>query len=110
MSEERFTNCTGGGPIRVHVNNGKIIRIRPLVLDENDASSWTIKARGKQFTPPRTTTIAPFTVAEKNRIYSENRVKYPMKRIGFDRKGDRHPETRGCAGYERISWDEALDI
>jgi len=30
--------------------------------------------------------------------------------VGFDPKGDRHTETRGKAGYERISWDEALDI
>ncbi len=33
-----------------------------------------------------------------------------MKRVDFDPKGDRHPETRGKSGYERISWDEALDI
>ena len=99
MSEEIFTNCTVGGPILVHVKDGKIIRIRPLVLNETDAPSWTIRARGKQFTPPRKTTIAPFTVAERMRVYSKNRIKYPMKRIGFDPKGDRHPETRGSAGY-----------
>ena len=26
------------------------------------------------------------------------------------RDGDRHPETRGISGYERITWDEALDL
>jgi trimethylamine-N-oxide reductase (cytochrome c) len=110
MPQEIFTNCTVGGPIQVHVKDGKIIRVRPLVLDETDAPSWTIEARGKRFTPPRKTTIAPFTAAEKMRVYSDNRIKYPMKRVDFDPTGNRHPETRGCAGYERISWDQALDL
>ena len=33
-----------------------------------------------------------------------------MKRVDFDPEGERHPENRGKSGYERISWDEALDI
>ena len=37
-------------------------------------------------------------------------IKYPLKRIDVDPKGERQPETRGKSGYERISWDEALDI
>ena len=110
MAEEIFTSCTVGGPILVHVNQGRITRIRPLVLDESDRPSWTIQARGRFFSPPRKTTIAPFTVAEKRRVYSENRIKYPLRRIGFDPKGDRHIEARGLAGYERTSWGEALDI
>ncbi len=52
MPEQIFTNCTVGGPIFVHVRDSKIVRIRSLVYAETDASSWTIKARGKQFTPP----------------------------------------------------------
>ena len=47
---------------------------------------------------------------ERVRVYSEDRIKYPMKRIDFDPKGERHPENRGKSGYVRISWDEALDI
>jgi len=110
MSEEVFTNCTVGGPILVHVKDGKIVRIRPLVYDETDAPSWTIKAKDKEFTPPRKATIAPFTMAERMRVYSEDRIKYPMKRVDFDPNGDRHIENRGRSGYERISWNEALDI
>ncbi len=49
-------------------------------------------------------------MTERTRVYSDERIKYPMKRVGFDPKGDRHTETRGKAKYERISWDEALDI
>ena len=33
-----------------------------------------------------------------------------MKRIGFDPNGERNCKDRGVDGYERISWDEALDI
>ncbi|MBQ1285735.1 MAG: molybdopterin-dependent oxidoreductase, partial [Lachnospiraceae bacterium] len=43
-------------------------------------------------------------------VYSPDRCLYPMKRVDFDPDGDRHYENRGVSGYERISWDEALDI
>jgi len=109
VSEQVLTNCTVGGPIIVHVKDGKIIRIRPLILDDKDASSWTIKARGRQFAPFRKTIIAPFTTAEKRHVYSDNRIKYPMKRVEWNQDGERHPENRGMSEYERISWDEALD-
>jgi len=33
-----------------------------------------------------------------------------MKRVDFDPNGERNQQTRGISGYERISWDEALDI
>ncbi len=110
MAEQVLTNCTVGGPIFVHVKDGKITRVRPIVFDEKDGPSWTIEARGRIFSPPRKATLAPFTVAERARVYSENRIKYPLKRIDFNPQGDRHPEMRGKSGYERISWDEALDI
>jgi trimethylamine-N-oxide reductase (cytochrome c) len=43
-------------------------------------------------------------------IYSPDRLLYPMKRIDFDSNGERNPHARGVSGYERISWEEALDI
>ena len=110
MAEEILTQCTVGGAVRVHVKDGVITRIRPIVFDETDAPSWTIEARGKTFTPDRQTSINPYIVPERTRIYSENRIKYPYKRVDFDPNGDRNPENRGKSGYERISWDEALDI
>ena len=33
-----------------------------------------------------------------------------MKRVDFDPDGERNPQNRGTSGYERISWDEALDM
>ncbi len=111
MSEEQiFTNCEVGGPVLVHVKDGRIIRIRPLILSEDDPEPWTIEVDGKKFSPPRKTTLSTYVLAERNRIYSEDRVAYPRKRVDFDPKGDRHPENRGKSPYVRISWDEALDI
>ncbi len=37
-----------------------------------------------------------------------DRLKYPMKRVSWT-PGEPHGELRGKEGYERISWDEALD-
>ena len=108
--EEVLTQCTSGGAVQVHVKDGVITKIRPLVFDETDAPGWTIKARGREFTPPRKTTVMPYVVAERSRIYSDKRIKYPYKRVDFDPKGKRNPQNRGKSGYERISWDEALDI
>lgn len=110
MSEQVFTNCTVGGPISVYVKDGRIVRIRPLVIDEDDLKPWTIEADGLKFSPPRKVTIAPHTMTERQRVYSDDRIKYPLKRVDFDPDGDRHPATRGKSGYQRISWDEALDI
>ena len=110
MSEQIFTNCTHGGPIFVHVKDGKIIRVRPIVFDEKDASSWTLDVNGRKFSPPRKACLSSYVLTDRIRTYSEDRIKYPLKRIDFDPRGDRHPETRGKSGYERISWDEALDI
>ncbi len=110
MSEEKVKmQCTVGGPVRVYVNDGVITRMRPIVFDDSDAASWTIDARGRTFSPPRKTTLQSYEVPERQRVY-ENRIHYPLKRKHFDPKGDRHPELRGKDEYERISWDEALDI
>ncbi len=108
--EQIFTNCTVGGPVYVHVRNGRITRLEPLPLSPDDAESWVIEARGRKFSPPRIAMVSPYTLAERSRIYAPNRLLYPLKRVDFNPNGDRHPETRGKSGYERISWDEALDI
>jgi anaerobic selenocysteine-containing dehydrogenase len=110
MSEQTFVNCTGGGPIRVHVEDGKITKVRPLVFDETDAPSWTIDVEGQKYTPYRKACVAPFSLVERARVYSDERILYPMKRVDFDPNGERNPQNRGKSGYERISWDEALDL
>ena len=106
----RYTNGTNGGPIFVYVKDGKIIRITPIDFDDNDAPSWTIKARGKTFTPPRKTTLAAHGMCQKSMVYSKERILYPMKRVDFDPNGERNIQNRGKSEFVRISWDEALDI
>ena len=107
---KRYTSNTCGGPVFVYVKEGKIIRITPIEFDNADAKPWTIHAHGKEFTPPRKTTISPHAQTWKSMIYSSNRMLYPMKRVDFDPKGKRNPQNRGISGYKRISWDEAYDI
>ena len=106
----RFVNDTNGGPVFVYVKDGEILRITPIDFDGSDAKPWTIEARGRTFTPPRKTTLAPYGYVSKSLVYAPNRLLHPMKRVDFDADGDRHPDTRGSSGYERISWDEALDL
>jgi trimethylamine-N-oxide reductase (cytochrome c) len=106
----RYTNLTNGGPVFVYVKDGKILRITPIEFGDDDPEPWTIEAHGKTFTPPRKTTINNHAMNMKSMIYSPDRLLYPMKRVDFDPNGERNPENRGKSGYERISWDTALDI
>ena len=96
------------------VKDNRIIRIRPLHYDWKykpvEFNPWRIEARGQVFQPPMKSLIPPFSIAYKKRVYSSNRIRYPLKRIDFDPQGNRHPENRGKSGYVRISWDEATDI
>lgn len=111
MAEQVFIQCTVGGPVRVYVKDGKIVRMRPIIFDDSvDAPSWVIDARGREFTPPRKTTLQSYIIPERTRVYAENRIKYPYKRKSFNLNGERHPELRGKDEYVRISWDEALNI
>ena len=96
------------------VKDGKLVRLRPLHLDwkydPKQFNPWKMEARGKSFEPRLKSLIPPFSLAYKKRVYSSNRVLYPLKRVDFDPSGERHPENRGKSKYRRISWDEALDI
>ncbi len=106
----RYCNMTNGGPVFVTVKDDKIVRLTPIDLGDDDPLPWTIKARGIDLTPPRKTTLAPHGQNAKSIIYSPDRLLHPMKRVDFDPNGERNTQNRGKSGYERISWDEALDI
>ena len=108
--EMRYVTGTNGGPLFVYVKDNKIVRVTPMDFDDDDAEPWTITARGKKFTPPKRATVTPYTIGWKSLVYSPDRLLYPLKRVDFDPKGNRNPQNRGVSGYERISWDEALDI
>ena len=106
----RYCNMTNGGPVFVHVKDGKIIRMTPIDFGADDPPPWTIRARGLDLTPPRKTTLAPHGQNAKSIIYSPDRLLHPMKRVDFDPNGARNPQNRGKSGYVRISWEEALGL
>lgn len=106
----RYTTCTNGGPLFIHVDNGRIQRVTPLELDDDDAASWTLQARGKTFRPSRRALVAPHALSLKSLVYSDQRILYPMKRVDFDPDGERNPQNRGRSPYVRIGWNEAIDI
>ena len=72
--------CPAGCWVEVAIENGRLVDIRP----DTSHVLGMICRRGKH---------APEIV------YSDNRLKYPMKRVG----------ARGSFQFERITWDEAYD-
>ena len=103
-----------GLPMRVDVKNGRIIRVRPLHFDEQYSlehiQPWKIEARGKTFDSHMKSLPYAFQTGYKRRVYSPNRILYPLKRVDFDPNGERNPQNRGKSKFKRISWDEATDI
>ena len=107
-------HCNGSNVARVDVNNGKIIRIRPLHYNEQyeprEFNPWQMNARGKVFRPTMKEPLSPFALSYKKRIHSPNRINYPLQRVDWDPDGERNPRSRGVSKFKRISWDEATDI
>lgn len=105
---------SGSNPAAVDVKNGKIVRIRPMHLDkeysQDELNPWKIEAHGHTLDCGTVSSLSPMGIGYKKRVYSHNRVPYPLKRVDWDPDGERHPETRGTSKYERISWDEATEI
>jgi len=92
------------------VRDGRIIRTMPIEFDAADPPSWTIRARGRTFSPRRTATVSPHALALKSMVYSPKRLLYPLKRVDFDPAGERNTGQRGVSGYVRITWEEALSL
>lgn len=80
-----FTSCShdcgGRCLLKVHVQDGRIVRIE---TDDGEEPQLRACLRGRAY---------------RQRVYSSDRLKYPMKRMG----------QRGEGKFERISWEEALD-
>ena len=103
-----------GAPCEVDSNDGRITRIRPYFYDKEhtdaNCNPWTIEARGSTFSAPDRVTISPLGLTYKSRVYSPNRVSWPLKRVDWDPNGERNPQNRGKSKYVRISWDEAAQL
>lgn len=84
-------NCGSRCPLKAIVKNGQVIRIEPENTGKDSAAMPLevphVRAclRGRSM---------------RQRLYSPDRLKYPMKRVG----------KRGEGKFERVSWDEALDL
>ena len=74
MAKEKisYSICVGG-PMTVHVKDGVIRRVRPIVFTDEDTKGWVIKARGKEYTPQRKTTMSLLGYTEKDKTYSTDK-------------------------------------
>ena len=82
-----LASCGGRCPLRLQIKDGVVVRVE--ADNSSTADSWGTHqaracARGRSI---------------RQRMYSPDRVKYPLKRVG----------TRGSGEFKRISWEEALD-
>ncbi len=106
--------AVGANAACVDVKNGRIVRVRPLHWDEKyepeQMRPWKIEARGKTFEPTMKSLLPPLSLSYKKRVYSPNRIRYPLKRVDFDPNGERNTQNRGRSKFVRISWDEAAEI
>jgi anaerobic dimethyl sulfoxide reductase subunit A len=75
-------DCGGRCPLRVHVQNGKIIRVE---TDDYEIKEQQLRACLR-------------CRALRQYVYHPARLKYPLKRDG----------PKGSGKFKRISWDEAL--
>src|SRR5512136_1328560 len=104
----------GGAEGAIDVKDGRIVRIRPLHYDwkynREDLNPWKFKKNEKTLEPNWKSLPGTYSMAYKKRVYSPNRIKYPLKRIDWDPNGERNPQNRGKSKYKRISWDEAAEI
>jgi trimethylamine-N-oxide reductase (cytochrome c) len=98
----------------IDVKDGKIIRIRPFhydwKYDRKDVKTWKYQRNGKTFVSNWKSLPSPYSLAYKKRLYSPNRIKYPLQRVDWDPNGERNPQNRGTSKFKRISWDEAATI
>jgi len=104
----------GGAEGMVDVKDGKIVRVRPMrygwKYNKEEVRQWKIERNGKAIESSWKSLPGPFSLAYKKRVYSPNRIKYPLKRVDWDPSGERNPQNRGKSKYKRISWDEASQL
>jgi len=75
-------DCGGRCPLRLHVRDGRIVRVEGDDAPEPQQLRACLRCR-----------------ALRQEVYHPNRLMYPLKRVG----------AKGEGKFERISWDEALE-
>ncbi|MDO8490886.1 MAG: molybdopterin-dependent oxidoreductase [Dehalococcoidia bacterium] len=76
------SHCGGACVVNVHTRGNEIVR---LETDDGEEAQLRACARGRAY---------------RQRVYSADRLLYPLKRTG----------PRGAGEFARVSWDEATDI
>ena len=81
-----LANCQSRCPLRLQVKDGTVVRVLGDTTGSDDMGDFQIRAcvRG---------------LNQRERIYSPDRIKTPMRRTG----------ERGAGQWEEISWEEAFD-
>lgn len=78
-----FNNCQSHCRHNVHVRDGKVVKISQASFPDDRYNRICLRG-----------------LCHPQRIYSQDRLKYPLKRAG----------KRGSNKWERITWDEAIHI
>lgn len=94
-----WADCGSRGFNKALVRNGEVVRMGTDQThdDSPDCPQLRACARGRSM---------------RGMIFGADRLKYPMKRKNWQPGGgeNAHGELRGKDEWERISWDEALDL
>ena len=111
MAEKVFANCTNSGPVSVYVKDGKIVRVRPLVVDESDYQALDDRGRRQEVLAaeeghPRA--VHPRRAAP-HLLRRAHQVPHEAGRLR-PRTASATRRTAASRRYERISWDEASDL
>ncbi|WP_449315335.1 molybdopterin-containing oxidoreductase family protein [Rubneribacter sp.] len=77
-------NCVGSCGINAYVKDDVIVKVEPADFPDNAYHRICLRGVSNAL----------------QRVYSPDRVKYPMRRTG----------ERGSGEFERISWEEAIDL
>ncbi len=109
QKEKTVPTSTFGGGISVHVKNGRVVTVDPLTIPD-DVRQYKIEARGKVFKPPRKCLPDMTAHGYRRWVYDSSRIRYPLKRVGWEPGGKGRYDNRGLSEFVRISWDEALEL
>lgn len=107
--EKSYVTSTFGGAVVVTVKNGRVIKTDPMPIPD-DVPQYQIKARGKVFKPPRKCLPDMWAHGYRRWVYDTARIRYPLKRVGWEPGGKGRYDNRGLSEFVRISWDEAFDL
>ncbi len=86
-------NCGSRCPQEVTVREGKVVRVAAAQLPNDTVDRRRLCVKG---------------YAQPQRVYDPDRLKYPMKRVGWSPENP-NGEKRGKDEWVRISWDEAVE-